>query len=105
MLGYMQLLLRCLRCIIIFGLGAFRTLKDLKDIYVRRGALTATNQIADAVQTDQSLSLSVLRAAICHALLTSEPQSCSSPLEGDQRTQTFVQNNQRVSGEEMVFQV
>ena len=90
--------------ILTFGLGAFRVLKNLKNTYVRRGALTTTNRIADAVQTDQKFSLSELRAAICHVLLTSEPQLCSSLLRGDQRAQTYVIPNS-VSGEEMIFQV
>jgi hypothetical protein len=79
-------------------------LEDLKNTYVRRGASTTTNHIADAVKMDQNLSLSELRAAICHVLLTSEPQLRSSLLEGDQRAQPYVQNSS-VSGEEMVFQV
>lgn len=52
---------------------------------------------------DQILSLSEQRAAICHVLLTSEPQ-LSSFLGGDQRAQTYGQNSS-VSGEEMIFQV
>ncbi|KAG0615962.1 hypothetical protein M758_5G079600 [Ceratodon purpureus] len=81
-----------------------KILKDLKPTYVRRGDLTSTDQISDAFQMDQNLSHSELRAAICHVLLTSEPQLCINHQEGDQRAQTDAQTSY-VSGEEMVFQL
>lgn len=79
----------------IMGFCTFRVLKELKDIYVKHRAST----MADAAEMDQFLSLSEQRAALCHVLVTSEPQ-----LGGDQRAHTYGENAS-VSVEEMILQV
>lgn len=75
----------------------------LKNIYEHRD-LDSINHNVDGVRMDLNVSFSDQRAAICHILVTCEPNPCSNIPEDDQNAQTCVQKSS-TSCEEMIFQL
>nr|XP_024365719.1 uncharacterized protein LOC112277514 isoform X2 [Physcomitrium patens] len=80
-----------------------KVLTVLKNIYEHRD-LDSINHNVDGVRMDLNVSFSDQRAAICHILVTCEPNPCSNIPEDDQNAQTCVQKSS-TSCEEMIFQL